>query len=191
MSALLQVQGLSKSFGAQYERNLRLEPGLSLFDVRRRLSAGFVYNLPASRALGPILRGWTTSGIITLQDGSPWNPVYFGSDFANSGTPNRPNVVAGQNVNLPSDVRTAESWFNRQAFSDPALYTFGNAGRKTLPSPGNAVVDVSLARQFVLKEHVNMQVRAECFNALNHPNWGVPGQYPDFGPFFGKIFTTG
>ena len=36
-----------------------------------------------------------------------------------------------------------------------------------------------------------MQFRAESFNALNHPNWGVPGQYPDFGPFFGKIFTTG
>jgi hypothetical protein len=36
-----------------------------------------------------------------------------------------------------------------------------------------------------------MQLRIEGFNVLNHPNWGVPGQYPDFGPFFGKIFTTG
>ena len=22
-------------------------------------------------------------------------------------------------------------------------------------------------------------------------NWGIPGPYPDFGPFFGKIFTSG
>ena len=33
--------------------------------------------------------------------------------------------------------------------------------------------------------------RAEGFNILNHPNWGIPGEYPDFGPFFGKIFTCG
>jgi hypothetical protein len=34
-------------------------------------------------------------------------------------------------------------------------------------------------------------VRAESFNVLNYPNLGIPGPYPDFGPFFGKIFSTG
>ncbi len=38
------IPGLSDSFGAQDERNLRLERGLSSFNVGRRLSAGFVYN---------------------------------------------------------------------------------------------------------------------------------------------------
>lgn len=185
------IPGLSDSFGAQDERNLRLERGLSVFNVGRRLSASSVYNLPAPQTLRPVLRNWTMSGILTLQDGSPWNPVYFGADFANSGTPNRPNVVPGQNVNLPAGQRSADDWFNRDAFSDPAPLTFGNAGRNTLPSPGNAVFDVALARSFAVRERFNAQFRAESFNVLNHPNWGVPGQYPDFGPFFGKIFTTG
>jgi len=185
------IPGLLESFGAQDERNLRLERGLSFFNVGRRLSSGFVYNLPSPRFARLLLGHWGTSGILTFQDGSPFNPVYFGADFANSGTPNRPNVVPGQSVNLPPSQRTAEQWFNPNAFSDPAPFTFGDAGRDILPSPGNAVVDFALDRRFRLSERGTLQFRAESFNLLNHPNWGVPGPYPDFGPFFGKIFTSG
>lgn len=185
------LPGLSDSFGAQDERNLRSERGLSVFNVGRRLSAGFVYAPPSPAFLPKVLGGWTTSGMVTIQDGSPENPVYFGTDFANSGTPNRPNVVPGQSVMLPKSERTAESWFNRNAFSDPEPFTFGNAGRNTLPTPGSAVIDLAVHRRFPINERVAFQLRAEGFNILNHPNWGIPGQYPDFGPFFGRIFTTG
>jgi hypothetical protein len=185
------IPGFSDSLGAQDERNLRLERGLSIFNVGRRLSAGFVYQIPGSRFLSPVLSHWSTSGVVTLQDGSPFNAVYFGTDFANSGTPNRPNVVPGVSVNLPSSQRTAEHWFNTAAFSDPASYTFGDAGRNTIPSPGVEIVDVALRRNFPLTERATLQFRMEAFNILNHPNWGIPGQYPDFGPFFGRIFTSG
>jgi hypothetical protein len=185
------IPGLGDSVGAQDERNLRLERGLSVFDVGRRLSAGFVCALPASKFLSRVLADWNMSGIVTVQDGSPENPVYFGTDFANSGTPNRPDVVPGQSITLPKDQRTAESWFNRRAFSDPKPFTFGNAGRNTLPTPGSAVIDLALQRRFPVTEHSAFQLRIEGFNVLNHPNWGIPGQYPDFGPFFGKIFATG
>jgi Carboxypeptidase regulatory-like domain/TonB dependent receptor len=185
------IPGLGDSFGAQDERNLRLERGLSVFNVGRRVSAGFVYNLPSSPVAKLLLSHWSTSGIVTLQDGSPFNPVYFGTDIANSGTPNRPNVVPGQDVNLPASRRTAEQWFNAAAFQDPAPFTFGNAGRNTLPSPGVAIADLALRRMFTISEKATLQFRMEGFNVLNHPNWGIPGQYPDFGPFFGKIFTSG
>jgi carboxypeptidase family protein len=186
-----QVLGLFASFGAQDERNLHLERGLSFFDVRRRLSGGYVYALPAAPVWKPVLGNWQVSGNVTFQDGTPVNPVYFASDFANSGTPNRPNVVPGQNVNLPKGERTADHFFNAKAFSAPALFTFGNAGRDVLPGPGNAVVDLALHRQFVLREGKTIQLRAESFNLFNHPNIGIPGPYPDFGPFFGKAFSSG
>jgi hypothetical protein len=185
------IPGLGDSFGAQDERNLRLERGLSVFNVGRRLSAGFAYDTPRPRLVPLLLWGWTISGMVTVQDGSPENPVYFATDFANSGTPNRPDVVAGQSVTLPKEQRTAENWFNRAAFSDPKPFTFGNAGRNTLPTPGNAVVDLALHRRFPIRDRSVVQLRVEGFNILNHPNWGIPGQYPDFGPFFGKIFATG
>jgi hypothetical protein len=186
-----QVAGLFESFGAQDERNLRLERGLSFFDVRRRLSGGYVYSIPTAPVWKPVLGNWQMSGNLTFQDGTPLNPVYFASDFANSGTPNRPNVVPGVSVNLPSGQRNADQFFNPNAFSTPAPNTFGNAGRDILPGPGNAVVDVALHRQFIVQEGKTIQFRAEAFNLLNHPNIGIPGPYPDFGPFFGKAFSAG
>lgn len=185
------VPGQFDSFGAQDERNLRLERGLSFFNVSRRFSAGYVYQLPRSRVLAPLLSHWETSGIVTLQDGTPLNPVYFAADFANSGTPNRPNVVAGKDLRLPSGERNINQFFNRAAFSDPAPLTFGNAGRNILPGPPNNIFDLAIHRRFPISERASLQFRAEGFNVFNHPNWGIPGPYPDFGPFFGKIFVAG
>jgi outer membrane receptor protein involved in Fe transport len=188
----LPIVGLFDAVGAQDERNLRLERGLSFFNVGRRFSAGYTYNLPASGGfLRPIVRNWQTSGIITLQDGTPENPFYFSEDFANSGTPNRPNIVPGQSISLPASQRSPNEFFNTAAFSQPAPYTFGNAGRDILPTPGDAVFDLSLSRSFHPREAHAIQFRAEFFNAFNHPDFGIPGDNPDFGPFFGKILATG
>ena len=186
-----QIPGQFESFGAQDERNLHLERGLSFFDVRRRLSAGYVYSFPSAPVLRPVLKNWQLSGNLTFQDGTPLNPVYFATDIANSGTPNRPNVVLGQTVLLPSGQRNADHFYNAAAFSTPAPYTFGDAGRDILPGPGNAVVDVALHRRFAVRERKTIEFRAETFNLLNHPNIGIPGPYPDFGPFFGKAFSAG
>jgi outer membrane receptor protein involved in Fe transport len=172
---------LYESAGAQDERNLRLERGLSFDNPGRRVTAAYVYRW----------RRWTLSGTVTLQDGTPVNPFYFALDFANSGTPNRPNIVPGQSVMLPRSQRTADHFFNTDAFAAPAPFTFGNAGRNTIIGPGNNIFDFALQREFAVREGHTIRVRAESFNAFNHPNWGIPGPYPDFGPFFGKIFTSG
>ena len=155
------------------------------------MSTGFVYDLPSVKSFRFLFSGWRLSGILTFQDGTPLNPVYFGSDFANSGTPNRPDAVAGQKVQLPSGQRTIYRYFNTDAFSTPAPYTFGTAGRDTIPGPGNEVIDASLQRRFRLTDRLGLDFRAEAFNLSNHPNVGIPGPYPDFGPFFGRIFVSG
>jgi len=186
-----EIPGQYESFGAQDERNLRLERGLSFFDVKLRFSGGYVYSIPSAPVLRPLLKNWQLTGNLTFQDGTPLNPVYFATDYANSGTPNRPNVVLGQPVLLPSGQRNADHFYNANVFSAPAPYTFGDAGRDILPGPGNEVVDVALHRRFALRESKTIEFRAETFNALNHPNIGIPGPYPDFGPFFGKAFSAG
>lgn len=175
------IPGLFDSVGAQDERNLRLERGLSFSNPGRRISAGYVYRW----------RTWALSGTVTLQDGTPVDPFYFALDFANSGTPNRPNIVPGQSVLLPRSQRTADHFFNTDAFTAPAPFTFGNAGRDTIPGPGNNIFDFALQKQFRVREGHTIALRAESFNTFNHPNWGIPGPNPDFGPFFGKIFTSG
>jgi hypothetical protein len=185
------VQGSYDSAGAQDERNLHLERGLSFSNVGRRVAASVVYALPGSRVLHSALGNWQLSAVVTLQDGTPLNPIYYASDFANSGTLNRPNVVPGQSINLPRDQRTAARFFNTGAFSDPAPFTFGNAGRNIIPGPGNNIFDLAAQKKFPVGEGKAFEFRAEFFNAFNHPNWGIPLTYPDFGPFFGEIAATG
>lgn len=135
--------------------------------------------------------GWELSGVITLQDGTPLDPFYSALDIANAGTISRPNIVPGQSISLPASERTPDHWFNTAAFSQPAPYTFGNAGRDIIPGPGNKVVDMALHKRFPLTEHLGLELRGEGFNVFNHPNFGIPDPYPDQGPFFGKILTAG
>lgn len=185
------LNGLFDSSTAQDERNLHLERGLSFFDVRRRLSVGFLYHLPKPGRLRPLLANWRTSGILTMQDGTPLNPRYFAADFANTGTPNRPDLVPGQKISLPRSERTLERWFNTNAFQAPKPFTFGNAGRNTIPGPGNILFDFTLQRRFPIGESRALEFRAEAFNLFNHPNYGIPLPFADFGPFFGRIVSTG
>jgi hypothetical protein len=183
------IMGQYESWGAQDERNLHLERGLSFFDVRYRFSSGFVYAIPRAPVLRSALKDWQLSGNVTLQTGTPLNPVYFATDYANSGTPNRPNIVLGQS--LLNANPTADHFYNPAAISAPEPYTFGDAGRDILPGPGNEVVDLAIQRRFYITEHQTIQLRGEAFNSLNHPNIGVPGPYPDFGPSYGKAFSAG
>jgi len=189
------IVGLYDSVGAQDERNLHLERALSFANVGRRIAASAVYNLPAnlpkSHFLHRALADWQLSAVVTLQDGTPLEPLYYAVDTANSGTPNRPNLVPGQSITLPRSQRRIEEFFNTAAFSDPAPFTFGNAGRDDIPGPGNNVFDLALQKRFPVRERGAVVFRTEYFNAFNHPNWGIPLSYKDFGPLFGEIVSTG
>jgi hypothetical protein len=185
------VPGLFDGGGAQDERNLRLERGLSSFNVGRRISAGFVYSLPQRPRFRRLLGGWQTSGIFTIQDGTPLDTLYISTDTANAGTFTRPNVVPGQSISLPSSQRSAGHWFNTNAFAAPPPYQFGDAPRNAIPGPGNEVIDLALHKRFTIAEKRSLEFRGEGFNVFNHPNFGYPDPYPDQGPFFGKILTTG
>ena len=66
------IVGLFDAAGAQDECNLHLEWAPSFFNVGRRFSSGYVYNLPGPGGLlRPALHNWQTSGIVTVQDGTP------------------------------------------------------------------------------------------------------------------------
>jgi hypothetical protein len=46
-------------------------------------------------------------------------------------------------------------------------------------------MDLSLRRQFRLKERLSLQARADLFNLFNHPNFGPPVNYLS-SPLFGQ-----
>ncbi len=59
-------------------------------------------------------------------------------------------------------------------FTVPALDQIGNVGRDTLFGPHYFNTDLSIQKNFTIREKYTFQLRADGFNAFNHINWGLP-----------------
>ena len=122
-------------------------------------------------ALRMVASGWRLSGAFRAMSGAPLN-LTTGADRALTGNPGlqRPNQV----LEDPYGARTLTQWFNSQAFAQPALGTFGNAGRNAYEGPGSRNVDLSLVRSFRFADTHRIEARIEAFNAFNWFRWGNP-----------------
>jgi len=98
----------------------------------------------------------------------------------------RPNYIGG-NATLSSP--TAAKWFNTSAFAVPSPFTFGNFGRYRLRGDGRVNFDLSIFRQFPIRERKMLEFRAEMFNAFNSPVFSAPDRNILSGTF-GKVFST-
>ncbi len=163
-------------------QNVDWEYSLSAGDMRNRFVTSAIYDLPfghgrhfaiANPVLDAIAGGWQVNTILTLHSGQPFTPS-LGVSSANTGAA-RPNRVG--DGNLPGSQRTIQNWFDKTAFVSPLQYQYGNAGRNILFAPGAANMDFSLFKRFPLarlREGSELQFRAESFNFLNHPQFGMP-----------------
>ncbi len=186
----------------QDSHNLRAERGRSNFDMRQRLAFSYSWALPFGQGrrwlnqggtAGAILGGWETFGIWTFQTGRPFTVALL-SELDNSntgrsilgfGANDRPHRVADGTVDSPAPER----WFDTGAFAMPAFGTFGNSGRNILDGPGMRNINVSLLRDFRLRESLALQFRAEAFNLLNRTNLDLPDIFLG-SPTFGQITSA-
>jgi hypothetical protein len=116
--------------------------------------------------------GWQVEGIYTASSGTPFTPV-LSFDNANVDGTSFPNRVCnGQISNW-----TVQQYFNIGCFATPTEYTYGNTGRNILSGPGVNDLDFALHRSFHLpiRENTSLELRAEAFNAFNHPQFSIPG----------------
>jgi hypothetical protein len=158
--------------------------GNSNWDIRHRVVASFVYDIPFFALSNPILKGafadWQANGIITVQTGMPFN-VSTGTDTANtaaSGT-YRPNLVHTPTSNCGRGHLTG--CIDPTAFTvadlypiAPANYACGNAGRNLLFGPCSQTFNVSVFKNFPIKERLKFQFRFETFSLLNRTNFSNP-----------------
>jgi hypothetical protein len=181
-----------------------LERSLSTFDIPYVIQFSYSYDLPFGRGrafLGNmprwadlIIGGWKTNGIWRISDGRPLAftvadgtllPTYGGG----SGTL-RPNIVGAPKRNHGSDW--VDNYFvDNTVFQRPANYTLGDAPRTlgSLRSPSHFTTDLSVGKQFKIREEMNFEFRLEARNAFNHPVFGTPDTAVDDGNF-GAITST-
>jgi hypothetical protein len=164
--------------------NPKLDWGRSNFDLARRLSGTFTYQLPFGRGqsfLGnakPLANlfvgGWQLNGILSAQSGFPFTPL-VGLNQSQNGDSRAPDRVSlNPNFTGPIIVGKQTEWFNPNAFLIPTAGTFGNAGRDILEGPGLLSLDASMFKTFLLTERIRLQFRSEFFNLINHSNFGLP-----------------
>lgn len=159
-----------------------LESALSSFDHCHRFTANAVYDFPVARGtdgwLHRTLGNWRGGAILMIQTGAPFTVnLSPARDIANVGliggnNLERPNLIANPN----DGTRTPTEWFNTSAFTLPAKFSFGNAGRNIVIGPGLANLDLSLQKAWSVRENQTLQFRWDVFNALNHPNFNLPGR---------------
>ena len=187
----------------QDSNNMAAERGLSSFDLRHRFAGSFVYDLPFGRGRkigasaggwgGALISGWQMNGVMVFQTGQPFTVALPGEfDNSNTGIANlgfgagdRPNVAGNPLLSNPDPQR----WFNTEAFTMPAFGTFGNAGRNIISGPPLRNMNVSLLKDTPLGEAATLQFRAEFFNVMNTPNFGLPNIF--FGtPGFSRVLAA-
>jgi hypothetical protein len=181
----------------QNSHDLNAERGNSSFDMPHRFVAAYVVKLPQSNV-------WTRDteirGITTIESGQSFTPLlqFDNSNTGNTGSSagsDRPNVVGNPNIGYcpdpsggaPIPVGTANCWFNTGAFAIPLPNTFGNAGRNILRGPGYASFDLSLFRNFNIRENFKLSFEAEAFNLFNRANFDLPQNFADNPNSFGRI----
>jgi len=132
-----------------------------------------------------IIGGWSLSAATTWESGLPFSPSYS-SCFADRDTgPCRPSLAGPVQITgsrngyftttggvplqpngTPGD--TIGPW------QRPASGTFGNARRNSLRGPGFFQADLSVAKNFSLRESMSLQFRTDIFNVFNRVNLDLP-----------------
>jgi hypothetical protein len=164
----------------QDTRNRRADWSNSVSDLRHHVNIAATYDLPfgpgkplaSGHGVGShILRDWQIGGIAVMQSGLPFTATYSGSP-SNTGAGTRANLVP--NADPYPQQQTINLWFNPAAFTTPLAFTYGNVGRNTLNGPALYNLDASVSRRFAFTESKSLSFRWEMFNALNHPQFGLP-----------------
>ncbi|MBI5086906.1 MAG: TonB-dependent receptor, partial [Acidobacteria bacterium] len=158
--------------------------GNSNWDIRHRLVATFVYDIPFAAVSNAVVKGvfanWQANGIVTLRGGLPFN-VSTGTDTANTASSGtyRPNVAGQPSANCGRGHLIG--CIDASAFTVanlypivPANFAYGNAGRNILRGPAAQEVNFSLAKNFPITESVKFQFRFETFALFNHTNFNNP-----------------
>jgi hypothetical protein len=171
-----------------------LEYGPSNFNVPQRFTWVFSYKVPnMGGSMQRLKNGWGFDSTATLQSGQPFQMNYnFEDDYSGSGEgDDRPDVVGPivyhernpadfvdlTSFAIPCSVSAATDGGTANGVNTdcvPGTRHFGTEGRDMLHGPTFKQWDLAIYKDTAITERVRIQLRADFFNVLNHPNFANP-----------------
>jgi hypothetical protein len=171
--------------GAQTSPNQ--DRGSSNFDVRHSFSTAVTYGLPfrmKNAVANALLRDWSIDTIVKARSSTPVDLIgatRFPSGFLYQV---RPDLIPDIPLYIDDPTAPGGRRFNdtvdpsrpgcKGPFCPPPGSRQGTLGRNVLRGLSFFQTDLTLRRQFNLREHLGLQFRADFFNVFNHPNFGNP-----------------
>ena len=173
---------------AQNDLDISAERSLSSFNQTHRFTGDWTVDLPfgdgrkwltAGGPFGQIVGGWEWNGSFTIASGMPFTPQILGNSAALSRGANgslRPNA-SGQPIAFSNP--TIGEWFNTAAFTDQCTTNasgvqtcpFGTAGRNSIIGPGTLVFNMSMSKNFPIRDMMAFEIRADATNIFNTPQY--------------------
>jgi Carboxypeptidase regulatory-like domain/TonB dependent receptor len=173
---------------------LPLQRGSSDFDVRHNLQGGVSWDLPtieSAKLTNILLNGWGLDARLNVRSGFPI--TLEGNQIVDPATGSLSfgelNLVPGEPTYVYGNQYPGGRAINPAAFSLPASGISGDAPRNFVRGFGATQLNLAARREFRLHGDLALQFRAEAFNILNHPNFGlVDPTYTDL--LFGQATAT-
>jgi hypothetical protein len=203
-SKALGIRGTGGNGSVGDSLNLRNNYGLLPYNRKQVANFTFSYQegtkYHGNKIVGGFLNLWEIAGITTLESGP--DVAAFNSNFSLSGgyeyQPAGTSTIIGQNFdgitqlgtpdvnvqpvltcdpreNLPGVEHGAKSFINGKCFTLPAPGTNGSFNLPDIHGPMYFNSDLTLIKNFHLKEGQGLQFKLAGFNYLNHPNWQLYG----------------
>jgi carboxypeptidase family protein/TonB-dependent receptor-like protein len=189
------------AFPITYELRPDYDRGLCSFDIPNTFSANGIYSLPFRG--NKFVEGWQLSGIMSAFGGRPIN-IQTGFTFpSRSGlggiVGDRPNYSGAPGCDSDRMLGDPNRWFDPSCYVLQPSGTLGNVPRHSIRGPGFFNVDFAVQKNTRASEKLDIQFRAEFFNATNHPNFQAPNSFTLFtgtaanpapNPNVGRVLTT-
>jgi len=171
----------------QNHYNLRGERSISEGDISRRLVMFGEWDVPVGRGrrfgasapgvVDQIVGGWSLAAWATFHTGFPLHLRSTGNSGVSGSGVLRPNST-GRSAEKTGAVQSRlTEYFDTGAFRVPDPFTFGNVTR-TLPDvrgPRRGAVDLTIHKDFHIRERLMLRARGEFYNISNTPFFGMPG----------------
>lgn len=164
------------------------------YNASQILSAYAIWEIPVGKgrayaasmpgALDAVAGGWSINPIVSFHSGFPL--AIYGNDVSGTFSPSDGVGIgsARPNCNGPVDyVKQVIPGEGLQWFANNGTFSQPTSGFGDCPAQGPVIgphyvdFDVSLQKNFVIREAMRVQFRADFLNAFNHPNFAAPNMF--------------